>query len=573
MSRNTYNPTKYARSVLITGKITAIGESPQQMFERVVKTIFDVEKKFNTPNKSTKNARSIFAEFVAGKAFTPGTPTLTNAGRKKYDSSALSSCAIIPVNLRNKTESAKIIRSYYYQNMGSGFDLSDYKDPVSLLLWLNDLSVKETKTGKYDRYIGNMANLNINHPKIRKFISAKRKTNLLHFNLSVNINDKFMDAAMHNQSFKLSNGNGISAKKLLREIAECEWFNGEPSLINLDRMNKHNPVSNKLPYTTTPPCAEMGMATGETCQFGYINIRYFVKPSGIEYPKLEKAVISITRALDNALEIGLTKYPNPLSTEVARYKRKIGIAISGIADTLLYYSIPYDTEKARILVRDIASFVNYTSKVASYELACERGSCGAMSDTKNNKYFDNYLIKRFNKGSNTVSTATWKTISDKIKSTGKLRNLTTTAIPPAARVSILMDTSQGIEPMFGVLNDVGEIPNTVKAFVSKNAKGNTELILKQAIKDHSFQKTDLPKKARNCLKTAREIKPREHIKMIAALAGKYGVVDEGVSKTVNLPNSAKPEDIEDIIYYSHKLGIKNIAVYRDGSITEQPKSL
>lgn len=559
-----YLPSENAMRVLIKGNILAPGESPQEMFERVVNTLFSVEKTFGTAKKDTDKAKEDFARYMAAKMYTPGTPTLTNAGRAGYEHAALSSCAIIPVDLRKRQASKKLIKAYYRQNMGSGFDLTPYKNPVELLLWLNSLSVHETKTGIYDRYIGNMANLHVSHPEIRKFVRLKRTQALAHFNCSVVVDNDFMDAAVSDRN--------SNSRKLLMDIAESAWHIGDPSIINLERMNRDNPVSDLAPYTSAPPCAEMGLSVGETCQFVYVNISKFCTPKGIDYTLLDKVIRVVTRALDNAVEYGATRYPDKESTRIAKLKRKIGIAVSGIADTLLYYDIPYASAGARTLVRDVVSFMNYVSKCASVDLAKQRGPCEAMKYKDRNKYFKGYLKNRYNFSTNTVSARDWEKLSDRISETGLLRNIHMLTQPPAARVSLLMDASFGIEPIFGIPDSVEKISKPVRIYVEKYGN-NADKILLKACRDGSFQKTKLPKHAKECLRTATEISPGDHIEMTAALVGTGGVIDETASKTVNLAKTATIQDVYDTFVLAHEKGLKNISVYRDGSYEDQPYNL
>lgn len=119
-----YQPSENALRVLIKGNILVSGESSQHMFERVVTTLFSVEKTFGIAKKDTDKAKEDFARYMAAKMYTPETLTLTNAGEVGYEHAALSSHAIIPVDLRRKQESKKRIKAYYWQNMGSGFDLT-----------------------------------------------------------------------------------------------------------------------------------------------------------------------------------------------------------------------------------------------------------------------------------------------------------------------------------------------------------------------------------------------------------------------------------------------------------------
>lgn len=559
--------------MLIKGRIIAPGETPQQMFERVVDALFAVEATMGIPVAETEQVKLQFAQFMAEKTFTPGTPTLTNAGREGYEKSALCSCALIPVDLREPQASAEMIRAYYQQNMGSGFDLTPYADPLGLLLWLNDLAASETATGRYDRYIGNMANLHVAHPRIRDFIEAKNNRHLPYFNLSVIVSDAFMDAAKNKEIFTMIDESEISAYDLLKQMAQSAWISGDPSILNLERMNKDNPLVGIAPYISAPPCAEMGLTAGETCQFAYINISKFVTPDGIDYKKLAAVTRVVTRALDNAVEIGLGNFPHPKSTEIARLKRKIGIAASGLADMLLYYDLPYDSDEARQLTRDVLSFINYTSKQASIELAEQRGPCEAMLTRGGNRYYQTYLEERYAAGTNMVTLEQWEELAERIKITGHLRNICTTTLPPAARVSILMDASTGIEPFFGIPANIEQIRPSIVDFIKRYAPEKADIILHQATAEGTFQNVDLPDELKECLKTAKEISALGHLRMVAALAGIDGVVDESASKTVNLPNNATPNDILYIFLLAHELGLKNISVYRDGSYEEQPLKL
>lgn len=573
MNKIQYQPSPSAYQVLVKGRIISPGETPQQMFERVVDALFAVEAKMGIAPDETIKAKTQFAQFMAEKTFTPGTPTLTNAGRKGYENSALCSCALIPVDLRKPQSSAKMIKAYYRQNMGSGFDLTPYNDPLKLLVWLNNLAESETATGKYDRYIGNMANLHISHPQIKNFIKAKITRHLMYFNLSVIINDAFINAAIKGKTFTMMDGRKTSAHNLLELLAHSAWTCGDPSIINLERMNVNNPVSDIAPYISAPPCAEMGLSDGETCQFAYINIFKFATPRGIDYKKLGAVTRIVTRALDNAVEIGLDNFPHPKSTKIARLKRKIGIAASGLADTLLFYNLPYDSNEARKLAKNILSFINYTSKIASVQLAECRGPCEAMRIKKGNKYYKTYLDDRYGIGTDTVTQDQWHQLSLRIRETGNLRNICTTTLPPAARVSILMDASAGIEPFFGIPTSVDQLRLSIVTFVKKHAPKRGWKILNQAVKEGSFQNTDLQDKLKDCLKTAKEISANGHLRMVAALVGIGGVIDESASKTVNLPKSSTPADILNIFLLAHELGLKNISVYRDGTYKEQPLKL
>ena len=470
--------------------------------------------------------------------------------------------------------------------MGSGFEFSEHEDPMALLNWLNELSARETATGKYERYIGNMGTLHVNHPHIREFIDAKRYNEMAYFNISVNVTEEFMERAKGGELFRLSNELEVSAAELLQLMAESAWQGGEPGLIFLERMNKDNPLSEMsgYRYTTTPPCAEMGLVKGETCHFGYINLYKFIKRSGsavmMDYDKLREATRSLTRALDNAIEYSLGNYPVRISADIAQMKRKIGIGICGLADLLIVQKLRYDSEEARRLARDILSFVNYVSKWASVELANERGSCMAMAYPDTNKYLSGHYLEgkyaETMKPTRTVSSDEWRELADTIRSTRKLRNISTTALPPTGRTAILLETSSSIEPLFSLFSSDDSLQNSVLELLS-NEFEDARLVgrlCQEAVLNRSFQGLEaLPLSIRACLKTAKEISPSGHLKMVADIAGIDGVIDESASKTVNLPQWVTVNDVRDIFIESYNLGLKNISVYRDKTKAAQPENL
>jgi len=576
-----YQSSETTDEVLTKGRILAPGERPEEMFDRVTNALFNVEEVFNTPSEEIDELKYRLSQYMRKRAILPGTPTLTNAGRPEYQESALSSCVVVPVDLRRKNEAGEEIKAYYRQNVGSGFNFTLYENPVDLLIWVNQLSAQETATDLYDRYIGNIGILHFSHPKIREFINAKRERNLPHFNISVDVNEAFMEAAIAGQDYKLSDGTIINVGQLLRQMAENAWQNGDPGIIYLERMNKDNPVSEITPYTATAPCAEMGLAPGETCQFGYINLTKFTTPEGIDYDQLKEAVYFLTRVLDNGVELSIGRYPDSKSTEIAHLKRKIGISVCGLADLFLAYDLPYDSEEARKLARDVLAFINYHSKWASVKLAEERGSCRAMQYADRNQYLSGRFLeeKYAPQKTRTVSSEQWLELAQHIRQTGNLRNILTTALPPSGRTSILMGVNPSIEPIFGVSTWLGSGSRTVASraitgFVIKHSGGyNPQEILNQVVAEESFQRTSLPEKARACLKTAKEISSEDQLRMVADLVGTKGVFDESASKTVTLPNDASVEDVLKIFILAHQLGLKNISVYRDKSLPNQPTKL
>lgn len=568
-----FSPNERITTMLKKQRIIDEDETPHQMMVRVIETIFSVEDGTIDKNKLEKMKLQLADYIVNGLAIL-GTPTLTNAGRNKE--SALSSCVVIPTDLRNKEEATKTIKLYYKQNMGSGFDFTPYSNPLAMLKWINNLSAEETATGLYDRYIGNMGSLHISHPQIEEFIDAKKEDGVIkHFNISVDINDEFMSTVKKNGKFRLSNGKVIDARDLFHKIGENAWKTGDPGVLFLDRMNADNPVSYVGRYVSTPPCGEMGLTEGETCQFGYVNLAKFTENGVIDLEKLSEVTKLMVRCLDNAIEYSIKRYPTSVSTQITLKKRKVGIGVCGLADALIQSNIAYDSTQGTKFAREILSFINYTSKIESVKLAKERGSCLSMMDKNENLYYKDFLSKKYaSEGTSTVSGNQWQALSDEIKNTGLLRNILTTALPPTGRASIILGVTTSIEPMFSILTDSGELNKSIEKLLLSLKLSDTESIISNAVSFGSFQnELRIPEDIKGVLKTAKEINVKGHLSMVGALAGIHGVIDEAASKTVNLPSSATIDDIEKTYLLAHEMGLKNVALYRDQSKIHQPKKL
>lgn len=580
MELSHYVPSAEAAQVLMSGKILSQGEEPGEMVERVVNTLFSIEEAFGTDSEERQKMSAELTEYIIAKDLMPGTPLMTNAGR--HHCMSLSSCTVAPVDLRTLDATAAQLRAYYRQNMGSGFDFTPYDNPVERLAWLNDFAASETATGSYERYIGNMGLLHVSHPRIKEFIVAKRDKIMKHFNISIDASPYFMEQVERNGQFELADGAVVDAAELFQSMAENAWYNGDPGIIFLERMNADNPLAGVSPYVSTPPCAEMGLAAGETSVFAYINlyslVRYGAAGAELDYARLEKITRLATRALDNAIELSLPHFPSRVSRELALLKRKMGIGVCGLADMLIALKLPYDSREARQLARDVLSFVNYTSKCASVELAEQRGPCEGMKDAQHNKYLSGRLIenKYVPYPTRTVSAGEWQRLAEKIRATGHLRNISTTALAPTGRSSRLLDVTSALEPLFSACDDRGQLPRSVVKllFAADLDPREIEGIRQQAAESGSFQAcTALAPALRDCLKTAKEIAPLDHVRMVADLAGVHGVVDEAASKTINLPASTSIDQVREIMLAAYHLGVKNISVYRDKTLTGQPVSI
>lgn len=484
----------------------------------------------------------------------------------------------VPVDLRAPLAAVTpVIESYYEQNMGSGFDLDPVEDPVTVLVALDQHAERLASARVYERYIGNMANLGIDHPKVRDFVALKASGQVLsHFNLSVNVTQRFMDALAADDGFRLRDGTEIRAWELWNEIVDAAWQCGDPGLLFLERYDADNPTPLAGRYVTTAPCAEVALAPGESCVFGYINLAALADPradTGIDYELLREVVGLLTRVLDNALQASLSRYPTTASRAVMEAKRKIGIGVCGFADLLVRLRIPYGSSSAAETLEDLLTLITHESKVASLRLGLRRGSFTAFPGSRY-ATDENFLSSKYGRiRSATVSAEQWWRLETRIRDRRALRNASTTALPPSGRSALLLDASTSIEPWFSLFDAGGALKADLLAYVrGLDLQPEAESELVRALSRYgTCQLPDLvPSSMRETVRCAAEVSPLAHLR-IASVASRC--VDEAASKTINLPRGASRGIIRDVFLTAWQSGLKAISVYRDGTVAEQPETL
>jgi ribonucleoside-diphosphate reductase alpha chain len=542
-----FNASAKAVQILISGKILAENETPKQMIERVVNTLVDIENNFNTRPKEMKTLAKQFGFLLDNKYCVMSTPILTNAGR--YTHKPLSACTIPPIDLLHDDikHITKIISKMHRDGMGTGFSLDETPDPVLILKKLNQIAVAGSLSGKEDRPVGNMATLTVYHPKITDFILVKNHADDNNeewkFNISINCDAGFFRELSNNGSITLTDGKKIEAKIIFDLISRTAHKCADPGLLFLERMDNDNPLPGLGHYTSTAPCAEVGLIKGESCQFGYINLAKFIKKSGeIDIKKIKQTTRIMTRMLDNALEISIHNYSGAVGKHVMYMKRKIGIGICGLADLLIKKGILYESNEARLLALDIITLINFESKKASHELAKIRGSFLAMYEPTENKHLmkPSFIERKYsNLCTKYVKSKEWMDLSDKILNTKCLRNCSTTALPPTGRSAVTIDASTGIEPVF-------------------------------SYQEYLVQHPEIKKNNYKFVQTAMDISSEGHLHMAAFV---QRGVDESISKTINLTSTKTPKQIQNIYMAAWSLGLKGITIYREGSKKFQPKKL
>ena len=539
-------------------------ETPQGMFRRVAENVAQAENSYG-------GDAAAFAEqaydLLSRLQFLPNSPTLMNAG---LDIQQLAACFVLPVedSLPEIFDTIKYTALIHQSGGGTGFAFSHLRPaddivhstrgvasgPVSFMQ-VFDAATEAIKKGGARRG-ANMAILAIDHPDIESFIRAKadHKT-LTNFNLSVAVDDNFMQAEQHGDTVPLINprtGEQVavrSARALLELIAEQAWQHGDPGLVFLDRVNARNPTPQLGQIESTNPCGEQPLLPYESCNLGSLDVSKFVREGDLDWDRLADAVRLAIQFLDNVID--RSRYPAPEIKRMTRSTRKVGLGIMGFADLLLLLRVPYDSEEGLAWADRLMRFVQTRANEASESLAAMRG----VFPTWQGSIFAN---------------------------TGpRLRNATRTTIAPTGTISIIAGCSGGIEPIFAFhllrrhyldenepkrLLELSETHDGLRRAATAEGWWSRRLVHHLEEGGTLREWVDAPDWARTAYVTAHEVAPEWHVRMQATFQRH---VDNGVSKTINFPATATREEVAAAYRLAWREGCKGITIYRDGSRRDQ----
>jgi len=543
-------------------------EEPEDMFHRVAHSIAAAELAYN-PQADVETWDERFYELMTNLEFLPNSPTLMNAGRALGQ---LSACFVLPVedSMESIFEAVKQTALIHKSGGGTGFSFSRIRPendrvgstggvasgPLSFLRTF-DTATDVIKQGGMRRG-ANMAILNVDHPDILKFITAKEDNKTLsNFNLSVAITEDFMKAVESGTEYKLINPRSgkvvknLNAKEVFDKLVDMAWRTGDPGIIFIDRMNQDNPTPRLGAIESTNPCGEQPLLPYESCNLGSINLAKMLHERNgemeIDHPKLAKTVKMVVRFLDNVIEAN--KFPSPKIEEMSKATRKIGLGVMAFADMLIQMKIPYDSEEALETAEKVMEIILKQATDASVELAEERGVFPAFEGS----------------------------IYDVLDGP-RVRNASRTTIAPTGTLSIIANCSSGIEPLFALSyirtilegEQMVEVNPYFEEVARKEGFYTEELMRVLSTRGSVRGMEGVPDWVQRVFVTAHDITPEWHVKMQAAFQ-KY--TNNAVSKTVNFPHHATREDVAEVYSLAYKRGCKGITIYRDRSKESQVLSV
>lgn len=591
-------------------------ETVKDIFWRVSSSVAKGDSVFGANEEQVDRQAKSFYQLMAEQKFLPNTPCLVNAGRAKQQ---LSACFVLPIDdsMESILETMSNMAMIHKSGGGTGFSFSrlrpsgDYiktsggttVGPVSFMQAYNDVTAQIKQGGV--RRGANMGMLSIEHPDVLRFAVVKLdEWSLTNFNISLAVTNKFMERIESDKKFLTDDSipeevveeirlaeQGRDADKRLREIetgvkklydwavatkegegyelinprtgmvtmklnaakvfnliTRLAWQFGDPGLVFIDRMNESssNPVPALGRIEATNPCGEQPLLPYDACNLGSVNLARFVVGKDLDWQSLKETIATGVHFLDNVVEIN--EFPVQKIRDMVSKTRRIGVGVMGFADALFKLGVKYDSEEGIAWAEKIMKFVTESAKEATCDLAVTRGTFPAwdVSVFANTSY--------------------------------KPRNMALTTIAPTGTISMLADTSSGIEPVFSLGYQKNTVEGKTLYSVSPvlveelKKRGNySEELIEKIVKNGGILKglEEIPEELKSIFITALEIDPEWHIRIQAAFQ-KY--TDNAVSKTINLPEEATVDDVRKAYIKSYSLGTKGITIYRTGSRSFEPMS-
>ncbi len=420
-----------------------------------------------------------------------------------------------------------------------------------------------------------MATLRCDHPDIELFIEAKREPRVLrHFNLSVLVTEDFMNAVRQDAEWPLvfpfgegeaAEGDSIErrwsgspvprpcrvvrrtrARELWDKIMRSTYDYAEPGVIFIDRINRLNNLRYCEWISATNPCGEIPLPPYGACNLGSVNLTQFVRApfspdAALDMAGIGETAAIATRFLDNVYQV--SHFPLEKQAQTAKSSRRIGLGLTGLADTLAMLGIPYGSAESFRLASDVMGHICHSAYRTSVAMAREKGAFPAFQA-------EPYLSGEF------VRTLP-EDILEGIRQHG-IRNSHLTAIAPTGTISLLgNNVSSGLEPIY-------EFHFTRRI---READGGTTAVkvtdyAYQLFRDAYGEEAPLPP----AFVRAAEIPPAVHLEMQAALQLH---VDNSISKTINVPRECEFGQFRSLYEMAYDKGLKGCTTFRPNPVTGQ----
>jgi ribonucleoside-diphosphate reductase alpha chain len=597
--------------------------SPEDMHKRMAKEFAKIEKKYQDKDQTHNpahlsdygrkrkalNEKAIFEYFDQFKYIIPQGSVMAACGNDQMIAS-LSNCVVIPEvydSYGGIMHSDQQLVQLFKRRCGVGVDISGLRpknadvsnaagSTTGAVSFMERFSNTTREVAQNGRRGALMLTIDIAHPDVEDFITIKQNlTKVTGANISVRLSDEFMDAVVKDQDFTLrwpidsknpSYTKVVKAKNLWETIISCAHNTAEPGLIFWDRQHKYSTSSvyPNFKNSSTNPCSEIAMQGGDSCRLIAVNLfsiidKPFTEAASINFDKLYEVIYEAQRLMDDLVDLELEAIERILAkiksdpepdfikkSEVDTWKllyengkkgRRTGLGFTALADMVAALGLPFDSSEAMAVIDTVMRTKLQAEFDSSVDMAIERGKFdGFNQEIENSSEFVQMMEKEFPE------------LYSRMMKYGR-RNISISTVAPTGTLSMLAQTSSGIEPVFMLgytrrrkvnaadksanITFVDDLGDAWEEFDVYHGKVKTWM--------DATQQTDV-NLSPYAGSTAPEIDWVKRVEL-QAMVQKY--TTHSISSTINLPNDVSVDKVGEIYIESWKKGLKGITVYRDGS--------
>ncbi|MGH9928276.1 MAG: adenosylcobalamin-dependent ribonucleoside-diphosphate reductase [Pyrinomonadaceae bacterium] len=556
------------------------------------------------------------SEVMLAREFVPNTPCLVNAGKTNGQ---LAACFVldVPDSITGIMEHAKAAATIHQTGGGTGMTYEFLRPhgalvgstrgvasgPVSFMNIVNQVTDVVKQGGV--RRGANMGMMRVTHPDVLRFIHAKNdQHSLTNFNISVNVTDKFLKAVDDQEWFQLEfdgepwtdsiydplrdddyvvyrrpDGTTVTfpdklafqtadltgctieepprpgmvyAPDIWNRIVASAHKYAEPGIAFIDEVNRHNHMMKSMgPIYSCNPCGEQFLHFSNSCNLGSIDLAKFYDPANrVDWDRLREVTHLCTRFLDNVIDT--CAWPLPEINDVVTRTRPVGLGIMGFADLCLNLKVTYGSPESIDLMEEMMSFVRRESWKASIKIGAEKGVFPEFEP--NREAYEDFLYNQVGIPRDVPLTP---------------RNYEVTTIAPTGTISLVAETSSGIEPNFSwayVRRDTLGTRTYVHTLAAQALGIEVDQTEQESINRASEYVCEHEAELPPQFISAMNISAEQHVHVLAAAQRN---VDNSVSKTCNGAVDDTVESVDNLYRLGRQLGCKAVSYYRDGSRDNQ----
>jgi ribonucleoside-diphosphate reductase alpha chain len=589
---------------------------PYEEWEDIVRRVVSHVSRAEKDSDKRDQFFSAMSEVMLAREFVPNTPCLVNAGKPNGQ---LAACFVldVPDSITGIMEHAKAAATIHQTGGGTGMTYEFLRPhgalvgstrgvasgPVSFMNIVNQVTDVVKQGGV--RRGANMGMMRVTHPDVLRFIHAKNdQHSLTNFNISVNVTDKFLKAVDNNEWFQLEFNGQPWTESIYDPVREDEYVlyrradgttvtfcdrqsflntdlsaltideplkpgmvfapdiwnrivasahkYAEPGIAFIDEVNRHNHMMKSMgPIYSCNPCGEQFLHFSNSCNLGSIDLNKFYDPeTRVDWDRLREVTHLCTRFLDNVIDT--CAWPLPEINDVVHRTRPVGLGVMGFADLCVNLQITYGSPASIDLMDEVMGFVRREAWNASNQLGGEKGVFPEFEP--NREAYTDFLYNQIGLSRDVPLTP---------------RNYEVTTIAPTGTISLVAETSSGIEPNFSWAYVRKDTLGT-RTYVHTLAAEALGAKVDQTEQDSIDQAAALVVEHENELPahfiSAMNISAEQHVHVLAAAQRN---VDNSVSKTCNGAVNDTVESVDNLYRLARQLGCKAVSYYRDGSRENQ----